>query len=128
MQKDRGGRKVWSSKSRNQSQGASSQNTPIKEDELTKQHNYQQHQIDALVGQVKKLISPVKATQASSKGQGQVVLGGNLKLHGEGVLVEGVCLHRPNPEPLSSQNPEAPRKSRGLASLTGVGNVGMWGI
>ena len=41
---------------------------PTKEDELTKQLKYQQHQIDPLVGQVKNLISAVKATQASSKG------------------------------------------------------------
>ena len=42
--------------------------SPTKEDELTKQFKYQQHQIDALVGQVKNLILAVKTTQASSKG------------------------------------------------------------
>ena len=41
---------------------------PTKEDELSKQLKYQQHQIDALVGQVKKLVSIVKSTQSSSKG------------------------------------------------------------
>ena len=41
---------------------------PTKEDELAKQLKYQQHQIDALVGQVKNLVSIVKATQSSSKG------------------------------------------------------------
>ena len=37
-----------------------------KEDELNKQLKYQQHQIDALVGQVKNLVSLVRATQPSS--------------------------------------------------------------
>ena len=39
---------------------------PTKQDELTKQLRYQQQQIDALVGQVKNLVSVVRATQASS--------------------------------------------------------------
>ena len=39
---------------------------PTKQDELTKQLRYQQHQIDALVGQVKNLVSAERATQASS--------------------------------------------------------------
>ena len=39
---------------------------PTKEDELTKQLKYQQHQIDTLVGQVKNLILLVRATQPSS--------------------------------------------------------------
>ena len=38
---------------------------PTKQDELTKQLRYQQHQIDALVGQVKNLVSIVRATHAS---------------------------------------------------------------
>ena len=40
--------------------------SPTKEDELTKQLKYQQHQIDALVGQVKNFLSLVRATQPSS--------------------------------------------------------------
>ena len=39
---------------------------PTKQDELPKQLRYQQHQIDTLVGQVKNLVSAVRATQASS--------------------------------------------------------------
>ena len=39
---------------------------PTKEEELTKQLKYQQHQIDALVGQVKNLVSLVRATHPSS--------------------------------------------------------------
>ena len=39
---------------------------PTKDDELSKQLKYQQHQIDALVGQVKDLVAVVKATQPSS--------------------------------------------------------------
>ena len=38
------------------------------QDELAKQLKYQQHQIDALVGQVKNLVSLVRATQPSSSG------------------------------------------------------------
>ena len=41
---------------------------PTREDELTKQLRYQQHQIDTLVGQVKNLVSAVKPTRASSRG------------------------------------------------------------
>ena len=41
---------------------------PTKEVELSKQLKYQQHQIDALVGQVKNLVSIVKFSQSSSKG------------------------------------------------------------
>ena len=41
---------------------------PTREDELAKQLNYQQHQIDTLVGQVKNLVSAVKAKRASSRG------------------------------------------------------------
>ena len=41
---------------------------PTREDELAKQLKYQQHQIDSLVGQVKNLVSAVKATRVSSKG------------------------------------------------------------
>ena len=39
---------------------------PLKEDELTKQLKYQQHQIHALVGLVKNFVSLVRATQPSS--------------------------------------------------------------
>ena len=38
-----------------------------KDDELSRQLKYQQHQIDALVGQVKNLVSVVKVTQPFSK-------------------------------------------------------------
>ena len=41
---------------------------PTREEELTKQLRYQQHQIDTLVAQVKNLVSAVKSTQASSRG------------------------------------------------------------
>ena len=41
---------------------------PTREEELSTQLQYQQHQIDSLVGQVKKLVSAVKATRASSRG------------------------------------------------------------
>ena len=41
---------------------------PTRDEELTRQLKYQQHQIDTLVGQVKNLVSAVKATRASSRG------------------------------------------------------------
>ena len=41
---------------------------PTREDELAKQLRYQQHQIDALLGQVKNMVSAVKAIRASSRG------------------------------------------------------------
>ena len=41
---------------------------PTREDELSKQLKYQQHQIDTLVSQVKNLVSAVKATRVSSRG------------------------------------------------------------
>ena len=41
---------------------------PTKEDELAKQLKYQQHQTDTLEGQVKKLVSAVKAARVSSRG------------------------------------------------------------
>ena len=41
---------------------------PNKEDGLSKQLKYQQHQIDVLVGQVKDLVAVVKATHSSPKG------------------------------------------------------------
>ena len=41
---------------------------PTREDEMTKQLRYQQHQIGTLVGQVKNLVSAVKSTRASSRG------------------------------------------------------------
>ena len=40
---------------------------PTKEDELPKQLKYQQHQIDALVGQVKDLVALVRSAQPSSR-------------------------------------------------------------
>ena len=41
--------------------------TPNKDEGLSRQLKYQQHQIDALVGQVKDLVAVVKATHTSSK-------------------------------------------------------------
>ena len=41
---------------------------PTRDDELAKQLRYQQHQIDTLVGQVKALVSAVKATRPNSRG------------------------------------------------------------
>ena len=56
---------------------------PTKEEELTKQLKYQQHQIDTLVGHVKNLVPLVRATQPSSN----VARTGN-PLMGEGVIAK----------------------------------------
>ena len=82
---------------------------PTREDELAKQLRYQQHQIDTLVGQVKNLVSSVKATRASSRG---AITGGAKdaypRLHGEEVQGAEVCLYRLTLEPLPSPGPETP--------------------
>ena len=57
--------------------GAAATIPPTREDELAKQLKYQQHQIDTLVGQVKNLVSAVKATRASSRG----AMAGGLGMH-----------------------------------------------
>ena len=41
--------------------------TPNKDERLSRQLKFQQHQIDALVGQVKDLVAVVKATHTSSR-------------------------------------------------------------
>ena len=50
---------------------------PTREDELTKQLKHQRHQIDTLVGQVKNLVSAVKAARAFSRG----AMAGGLGMH-----------------------------------------------
>ena len=81
---------------------------PTREDELAKQFRYQQHQIDILVGQVKSLVSAVKATRISSRGLQQVGQGCIPKLHGEEVQEAEVCLGRLTLEPLPSPGPGTP--------------------
>ena len=58
--------KVGQARTAPKSEAAAATVTPTKQDELTKQLRYQQQQIDALVGQVKNLVSVVRVTQASS--------------------------------------------------------------
>ena len=82
---------------------------PTREDELAKQLRYQQHQIDALVGQVKNLVSAVKATRVSSRGANTTGGPGcKPNTHGEEVQGAEVCLGRPTLEPLPSlgRNPQ----------------------
>ena len=95
---------------------------PTREDELTKQLRYQQHQIDTLVGQVKNLISAVRSTRASSRGLPQLEQG-CLKQLGEEVQGAEVPL-----EPLPSLGPEIPRWLRGQVLPLGAGSVESWGI
>ena len=81
---------------------------PTREDELAKQLKYQQHQTDTLVGQVKNLVSAVKATRVSSRGAMAGGLGGNPKILGEEVLGAEVCLHRLTLKLLPSLEAETP--------------------
>ena len=74
---------------------------PTREDKLVEQLKYQQHQIDTLVGQVKNLVSAVKAARISSKG----AMEGNPRMHGEEVLGAEVCQCRLTLEPLPSLGP-----------------------
>ena len=120
--------KVGQAKAGTKAKVAAATLLPTKEDELTKQLKHQQHQIDALVGQVKNLISAVRATQASSKGARPGGFRRQPQSTWRGLLGEGACLHRPNPKPHSSQKPGTPSKNRGLASHSSASNVGRWGI
>ena len=70
---------------------------PIKEDELTKWLKYQQHQIDALMGQVKNLVTLVRDTQPTSRvartgtpsyGRGLIVIRPQDQMQREGALGE----------------------------------------
>ena len=110
---------------------------PTKEEELTKQLKYQQHQIDTLVGQVKNLVSLVRATQPSSS----VARTGNLSCRrgGYGKKSQGTgrggSWGKGQPplsqEPLFSLKLRAPNKSRGLlkpTSQTNAGSVLRWAI
>ena len=109
-----------------------------RQDELTKQLKYQQYQIDALVGQVKNLVSVVRATQPPPVWLGQEtllmgegILGGRSKAHGEGALREGACPLKLCQDPLPCQQSEVPSKSRKLqrhTNLISAGNVERWGI
>ena len=58
--------KAGQAKTAPKAKAAAATGPPTKQDELTEQLRYQQQQIDALVGQVKNLVSVVRATQASS--------------------------------------------------------------
>ena len=130
--------KVGQAKAAPKAKAAAATVPPTKEDELTKQFRYQQHQIDALVGQVKNLVSVVRATQASSNvtrpgnpSLGEGVLGVRPKAHGEVVFREGACPLRSSQDPLPSHQLEAPSKSRGMPkhpNPISAGNVERWGI
>ena len=62
------GGKVGQTKASAKAKVAAATVPPTKEDELTKQLKYHKHCIDVLVGQVKSLVSAVRAMQASSSG------------------------------------------------------------
>ena len=106
--------KVGQAKAVTKAKMASATVPPPKEDELSQQLKHQQHQIDALVGQVKNLVSIVKSTQSSSKGSRPGGFGRQPQNTWRGAQGEGTCQHRPNPVPHSSQEPEPPARAGGL--------------
>ena len=59
--------KVGQAKAKVKVKAAAATLPTTKDDELSRQLKCQQHQIDALVGQVKNLVSVVKATQPSPR-------------------------------------------------------------
>ena len=130
--------KVGQARSAPKAKAAAATGSPTKQDELIKQLRYQQYQIDALVGQVRNLVSAERATQASSSGArqeilllGEGVLGGGTNAHRDGALEEGACPLRLSQGPLPSQQSEVPSKRRVLSRHTNpisAGNVERWGI
>ena len=94
---------------------------PTRDDELAKQLRYQHHQIDTLVGQVKALVSAVKATRPASRG---ATTGGARVSQ---TTWRGGSREIPL-EPLPNLGPEIPRYLKGLVQSTDVGSVENWGI
>ena len=99
--------KVGQAKAKVMVKAAAATLPPTKDHKLSRQLKYQRHQIDALVGQVKNLVSVVKATQPSSReartGPPLMIEG----LMGQELLVQGeeALGERANPlsqEPLTS--------------------------
>ena len=81
--------KVGQAKAKVKVKAAAATLPPTKDDELSRQLKYQQHQRDALVGQAKNLVSVVKVTQPSSR---EVRTGPPLMVEGhmeQDVLVQG---------------------------------------
>ena len=96
---------------------------PTREDELTKQFRYQQHQIDTLVGQVKNLVSAVNPQGPPPGGATTGGLGCLLNHFGEEVQGTEACLGRLTLEPLPSPGPGIPSYLRGLVPPISAGNV-----
>ena len=102
---------------------------PTKEEELSKQLKYQQHWIDTLVGQVKNLVSAMKATRVSSRG----AMTGGSRRQPQNTWRGGSrgepCLNRLTLKSLPSRWwPETPRQIRGLVLMSSVGSVVKWDI
>ena len=103
---------------------------PTKNDELSKQHKYQQHQINALVGQVKDLMSMIRATQTSrvaragapSYGKRTTGLGGG-GFWKKGQPCQPGATLQPN-----KRNPRQDRATIEFTNNTNAGSVGRWGI
>ena len=89
-----------------------------KEDELSKQLKYQQHQIDAIVGQVKDLVAVVRATQPSFR-----VARAGTPSYGRGAY--GKPGATPHPK---GKNPEKGWELLKQISQANAGSVGRWGI
>ena len=109
MQEFRGRGEGWSIQGGIQGKGCSSHITPTKQDELAKQLKYQQHQIDALVGQRENLVSLVRAVQPSlsvartgNSSYGGGVMGKRPKVQGRGLLGKGPALSAKSHSPANS--------------------------
>ena len=96
---------------------------PTREDELTKQLRYQQHQIDTLVGQVKNLVSAVKSTRASSRG----ATTGGARMPTQSTWRGGSRGRGPLGTTPQSRARD-PQVTQGLVPPTSAGNVESWGI
>ena len=99
-----------------------------RKDELARQLKYQQHQIDSLVGQVKKLVSAAKATRVSSRG---AITTDGTRMQPQNSWRGGSrgrgLPRQTHPRTTPNLGPEIPRTIRGQV-LLGVGNMGRWVI
>ena len=128
--------KVGQAKARVKVKEAAATLPPTKDDELSRQLKYQQHQIDALVGQVKDLVSVVKATQPSSRvarteaaSYGRGTYGTRTSGTGGGGSWRKGQPSQPGATPQSkSRNPHKDREQIEQINNTNVGNVEKWGI
>ena len=101
---------------------------PTREDELTKQLRYQQHQIDTLVGQVKNLVSAVKSTRVSSRGAATGGTGMLTQSSWRGGSRGRGLPRQTHPGTTPQSRTKDPQLTQGAGPILSVGNVERWGI